>query len=76
MNHYYWELVFLLVWSFSTAEVFGVDPKSEVLGVDPNSEVLAVDQKSIVSESKSKLVPEILSDNIYGVSLGSRQERH
>ena len=37
-----------------TAEVLGVDPKSEVLDVDP---------KSGVSKSKSKLVPEILSDN-------------
>ena len=94
MNHPHWELVFLLVWSFSTTEALGVDPKSEVLGVDANSEVLAVDPKSGVlgvdpnsealvidpksgvSESKSKLVPQILSDNTYGVSLGLRQERH
>ena len=96
MNHYHWELVFLFVWSFSTAEVLALDPYSEVLGVDPNSavlgvdpksavpvlgmdpnsEVLIVDPKSGVSESKSRLVPEILSDNTYGVSLGLRQERH
>ena len=85
MNHPHRELVFLLLWSFSTTEALGVDPNSEVLavdpksgvlGVDPNSEALAIDPKSGVSESKSKLVPEILSDNTYGVSLGLRQERH
>ena len=96
MNHYHWELVFLFVWSFSTAEVLALDPYSEVLGVDPNSAVLGVDPKSAVpvlgmdpnsevsivdpksgvTESKSRLVPEILSDNTYGVSLGLRQERH
>ena len=87
MNHYHWELVFLFVWSFSTAEVLALDPYSEVLGVDPksavqvlgmdpNSEVSIVDPKSGVTESKSRLVPEILSDNTYGVSLGLRQERH
>ena len=43
-----------------TAEVLGVDPKSEVLGVDP---------KSGVSKSKSKLVPEILSDNTGSLSI-------
>ena len=48
--------------------MLGVDPKYEVLDVDPKYEVSGVDPKSGVSKSKSKLVPEILSDNTYGSS--------